>query len=186
MIRKAIATALAAGIVAVAACSDAPSAPTAAPLQGAATAVSANTHWPYTGHGNQNSQRSGLVQCERHPAYVGSAEIGPSGGQIVVGTSRVIVPPGALNKKVRITATMPAGEHISIFFEFSPHGLVFKKPAGLVLDASGCDIPSYYAPDIVYLGENGEILEYIQSYYSNHWHFVAAPIWHFSPYAVAW
>ena len=183
MIRKTIATALVAGIAVVTACTDGPTTPVAAPLQTASDASAA--HRGSYGRG-YNSWRSGLVQCENHPAYVGSAVIGPAGGQILVGTSRVIVPPGALNTKVTITATIPAGDNLEISFEFSPHGLVFRKPAGLVLDASGCDIPSYYAPSIVYLGENGEILEYIESYYSNYWHFVAAPIWHFSRYAVAY
>lgn len=180
MIRKTIASGLAAAIV-VAACSDAP---TVAPLRPAPAVPPANTH-DVVGRPD-SSWRAGLVTCERHPTYVGSAEIGPRGGTLVVGRSRVIVPPGALTKTVHITATIPAGDHITIQFQFSPHGLVFRKPAGLVLDASGCDIPSYYAPSIVYLGDNGEILQYIQSYYSNHWHFVAAPIWHFSRYAVAW
>jgi hypothetical protein len=178
MIRKFLTTAVAVGAVVAAACSDSPTtAP--APLQRAPAFSPAEHH-------ADNSWRAGAVMCELHPAYVGSAEIGPRGGQIIVGRSRVIVPPGALNRTVRITATMPAGETVEIYFDFEPHGLEFRKPAGLVLDASGCDIPEYYAPNIAYLGENGEILEYIQSYYSNDWHFVAAPIWHFSRYAVAW
>ena len=174
--------ALIAAVVLGASCSDGvPTAPLAPSAAG-----SASTHWPYNGHGSPDSYRAGLVSCTNHPAYVGEATIGASGGQIIVGTSRVIFPAGALTKKTRIKATIPAGEHLTMTFEFEPHGVVFKKPAGLVFDASTCDIPSWYAPDIVYLGENGEILEHIQSYYSNHWHFVAAPIWHFSRYAVAW
>ena len=140
----------------------------------------------HDGQGNPNSRTAGLVRCERHPTYVGSAVIGPAGGTLRVGSSRVIVPPGALDKKVFITATMPEGEFITIRFEFEPHGLVFRKPAGLVLDASGCDLGEWAAPDIVYLSDDGEILERIDSYYSSFWHTVAAPIWHFSGYAIAW
>jgi hypothetical protein len=165
-----------------ASCSD--GVPTA-PLAPAAT-TSASTRGAYYAQGSPSSSRAGLVSCEHHPAYVGTAEIGANGGQILVGTSRVIFPPGALTTKTRITARIPEGEHLTMTFDFEPHGVVFKKPAGLVFDASTCDIPSWYAPDIVYLGDNGEILEHIQSYYSNYWHFVAAPIWHFSRYAVAW
>jgi hypothetical protein len=179
--KKLLTTVLAAGIVVVAACTD--SSPTA-PLE-QASVVDAATRRNTSG-GRTNSWRGSLVTCENRPAYQGSAEIGPRGGTIVVGRSRVIVPPGALTKKVRITATMPAGEHVSIHFEFSPHGLVFKKPAGLILDASDCNVPYWYAPSIVYLSDSGEILEYLQSYYSNYWHTVAAPIWHFSSYAIAW
>lgn len=178
MIRKFLTTAVAVGAVVAAACSD-------APMTGPAPLQRTSAYSPAE-HRADNSWRAGAVQCEQHPAYVGSAEIGPRGGQIVVGRSRVIVPPGALDRTVRITATIPAGDHVEIYFDFEPHGLVFRKPAGLVLDASGCDIPSYYAPNIAYVGENGETLEYIQSYYSNYWHFVAAPIWHFSRYHIAW
>lgn len=166
------------------ACADANTAPEAAPLAG--TPKVAMQRRDSDGRGHPNSQRAALVRCENHPTWVGSAEIGPSGGQLVVGSSRVIVPPGALNKKVLVTATMPAGEFITVRFEFQPDGLVFKKPAGLVLNASGCDIQEWQAPNIVYLGDNGEILEYIESSYSNFWHTVAAPIWHFSGYAIAW
>jgi hypothetical protein len=171
-------------VATLAACADSNTAPPPAALAG--TPAVASLRPEYDGHGNPNSQHARLVQCERHPTWVGSATIGPNGGQLLVGSSRVIVPPGALNKKVFITATMPAGEFVTIRFEFQPHGLVFKKPAGLILNAAGCDIPAWSSPDIVYLGENGEILERIDSYYSNHWHTVAAPIWHFSGYAIAW
>lgn len=170
-------------LLSLAACADANTAPDPAPLKESSASASKKE---YRGHGNPNSQRAALVRCEQHPTWTGSAVIGPNGGTLLVGSSRVIVPPGALNKKVFITATMPAGEFITIRFEFQPHGLVFKKPAGLILNASGCDIPSWAAPDIVYLSEAGEILEYIDAYYSNYWHTVAAPIWHFSGYAIAW
>jgi hypothetical protein len=183
MVRMVRNTLILSAIVSLAACADANTAPQAAPLQQSSAEAS---HRSYSGHGNSNSQRAALVRCEEHPTWTGSAVIGPQGGQLLVGSSRVIVPPGALNKKVFITATMPAGEFITIRFEFQPHGLVFKKPAGLILNASGCDIPSWSAPDIVYLSDDGEILERINSYYSAYWHTVAAPIWHFSGYAIAW
>lgn len=169
---------------ALVACSDAKTAPETTPVLTAPSV--AMGRGDYSGHGNPNSARAALVRCESHPTWVGSATIGPRGGQLIVGSSRVIVPPGALNKKVFITATMPAGEFITIRFEFQPHGLVFKKPAGLILNASGCNIQDWQSPNIVYLGESGEILEYIDSFYSNYWHTVAAPIWHFSGYAIAW
>lgn len=174
---------------ALTACADANTAPSGAALAGTSSAATHRRGTDRDGDDDDkpdDPRRAALVRCEKHPTWVGSAEIGPSGGQLLVGTSRVIVPPGALNKKVFITATMPEGEFITIRFEFQPHGLEFKKPAGLVLNASGCDIPDWSAPNIVYLSETGEILEYIESYYSHHWHTVAAPIWHFSGYAIAW
>jgi hypothetical protein len=183
MIRRILTTALAAGVVAAVACSDAP---TTAPLQRASGAGAAHRKHD-NGPGNANSHQAALVRCENHPAFVGEGEIGANGGQIIIGDGgRLIIPPGALTKNVWIRATIPAGENVTIDFEFSPHGVAFKKPLGLVLNAAGCDIAGYSAPSIAYYNEEtGELGEYIQSYYSNHWHVVAAPIWHFSGYAVA-
>ena len=183
MIRKFFATISAAGIVVLAACSDAPTAP-AAPLLRAPSAgdAASNGYW-----GRTHSQGAALVQCETHPAYTGEGLIGANGGQIVIGGgSRLIVPPGALTTRVWIKATIPAGDNVTIDFEFSPHGIAFRKPLGLVLNASGCDIGEYKAPSIAYYNEEtGELGDYIQSFYSNYWHLVAAPIWHFSGYAIA-
>lgn len=180
MVRR---TLILSAIASLAACADANTAPDAAALKPTSAPAS---HRSNDDDDPPKPRNTALVRCERHPTWTGSAVIGPNGGQLLVGSSRVIVPPGALSKKVFITATMPAGEFITIRFEFQPHGLVFKKPAGLILNASGCDIPSWAAPDIVYLSDDGEILERINSYYSNYWHTVAAPIWHFSGYAIAW
>jgi len=66
-----------------------------------------------------------------------------------------------------------------------PEGLRFRKPAGLALDATGCDISGERAPDIVYLNDRGEIIQRIEATYSNAWHTIAAPIEHFSGYAIA-
>lgn len=184
MVRMLRTTLLLSGLLAIAACADANTAPDASPLKESSAAASHRTY--PGGRGNPSAQTAALIRCEEHPTWTGSAVIGPRGGTLMVGSSRVVVPPGALDKKVFITATMPAGEFVTIRFEFQPHGLVFRKPAGLILNASGCDIPSWATPDIVYLSETGEVLEYIDAYYSNYWHTVAAPIWHFSGYAIAW
>lgn len=114
----------------------------------------------------------------RDPQY-GTAIIGPSGGELIVGTHRLIVPPGALNQTVEISGSAPDAETPTIFFE--PHGLQFKKPAGLILDASSCtDVP-----DVVYLNEIGVVSEPIPAIYSTLWRTIAVPIDHFSGYAVA-
>lgn len=182
MIRTSLSLATLATLAAVlVACSDSPTEP---PTLSATPSVA--SHRAFHGGAQPRDGQAALVRCERHPTYVGSAEIGPRGGVLRVGSSRVIVPPGALNRKVFITATMPEGEFITIRFEFQPHGLVFRKPAGLILNAAGCNLEDWAAPDIVYLSDDGEILERLDSYYSPFWHTVAAPIWHFSGYAIAW
>ena len=61
------------------------------------------------------------------------------------------------------------------------HGLTFKKPAGLILDATSCvDVPT-----IVYLIDQVTVSAQIEAVYSNWWHTIACPIWHFSGYSVA-
>ena len=130
-----------------------------------------------------NSGRAGFVHCENSPAATGSADIGPSGGQLVVGRARLIVPPGALNTIVRITGTTLEGEVATV--SFKPEGLTFRKPAGLQFDVAGCDV-SGGAPDVVFVSDTGEILEHIDAVFSTFWHTVAAPIDHFSNYALAW
>jgi hypothetical protein len=114
----------------------------------------------------------------RDPQY-GTAVIGPSGGELVVGPHRLIVPPGALTRTIEISGTATEDGTPTIYLE--PHGLQFKKPAGLILDASNCiDVP-----DVVYIDELGVAAEPIPAVYSTWWHTIAAPIDHFSGYEVA-
>lgn len=124
-----------------------------------------------------NAESSGQpVACTVPAALTGSALIGPSGGELDVGPHRLIIPPGALTAVTLVSGTVPAGSTIRIDFE--PEGLQFKKPAGLILDASSCA----GVPNVVYLNEDGGIEEHIEAIFSNWWHTIAAPIDHFSGY----
>ena len=121
----------------------------------------------------------GMQGCTPRDAQYGTATIGPAGGELDVGTDRLIIPPGALTETVQVSGSSPAGTTPTIFFQ--PHGLRFRKSAGLILDASNCtDVPS-----VVYLSELGVDSPPIVATYSTWWHTVAAPIDHFSGYAVA-
>lgn len=121
--------------------------------------------------------QGGLQGCTPRDPQVGSAFVGPSGGELVVGSNRLIIPAGALTDTVTISGTSPADG--VIYFE--PHGLQFKKSAGLILDTSSCtDVP-----DVVYINEIGVLSDPILAIYSTWWHTIAAPIDHFSGYAVA-
>lgn len=123
------------------------------------------------------------VAClPRHPASV-SALVGPTGGVLAFGASRLIVPPGALHATVRLSAVTRGDASATV--DFFPEGLRFHKPAGLVLSATGCLTPAEGVPSVVYLGENGEILETIAATYDRRGKEVAAPIVHFSGYAIA-
>jgi len=131
--------------------------------------------------GNGGAQ-SFLVRCENWPA-TSSADIGPNGGIITVGRARLIIPPGALSDVVHVTGTALPDDNPTVAFQ--PSGLEFKKPAGLQFDVTGCEIPAD-SPDIVYLNDAGEIVERIEAVYSNYWRQVAAPVRHFSNYALAY
>jgi hypothetical protein len=128
-----------------------------------------------------DSDKGQVLACSRREAQTGSAVIGPNGGTLVVGNNQLIIPPGALQEETRITGTVPADTIASIHFE--PEGLRFRKPAGLQLDATGC-ARAEGQPSILYLDDNGNVLEKIDAVYSNWWHSVAAPIEHFSVYAI--
>lgn len=129
------------------------------------------------------TSHAALVACGKRTTLTDSGEFGPNGGTLWVGHNRLIIPPGALTKRVVISGTL-VGDTVA-FIKFEPSGLQFRRPAGLVLDASDCSMATGSVPSIVYLNEHGDIVEQIEAVYNNAWHTVAAPIQHFSGYAIA-
>ena len=130
--------------------------------------------------------RSSAAHCTRREGITGSALIGPEGGTLVVGNNYLIVPSGALDVPTVITGIVPADTIASILLE--PAGLTFRRPAGLILDATGCDVSgggTSSARDVVYLNDEGVVIQHIKAIFSTLWHTFAAPIDHFSQYAVA-
>jgi hypothetical protein len=123
------------------------------------------------------------VACKASRVVVEAGVFGPAGGTLIFGDSRLIIPGGALHDTVTITATRLNDGTSTV--QFHPEGLHFYKPAGLVLDGANCMLPDDGAPSIVYLGDHGEVLETIPARYDPHWKSVAAPIVHFSGYAIA-
>jgi hypothetical protein len=121
--------------------------------------------------------------CSPHGAVSASGVFGPAGGTLLFGNSRLIIPGGALRDTVTISATIPEGRSSSV--EFAPHGLQFMKSAGLVLSAASCELANPLAPAVVYLAPDGTVLEYIEAVYDPRWRTIAAPIDHFSGYAIA-
>jgi hypothetical protein len=119
------------------------------------------------------------LNCSPRHEATGSALIGPRGGILRIGNNRLIVPAGALTEKVLVSGTVPEGKPFQVNLE--PHGLQFRKAAGLILDATSCvDVP-----DIVYLIDQYTVSEPILAVYSNWWKAIACPIWHFSGYAIS-
>jgi hypothetical protein len=124
-----------------------------------------------------------VVACSPRDTIVSSGVFGPAGGTLVVGGSRLIIPGGALLDTVTITAVAKGDSTSEV--DFQPSGLHFAKPAGLVLDGTGCELDAATSPSVVYVAPDGSILETIEAYYDPHWKAVAAPIEHFSGYAIA-
>jgi hypothetical protein len=133
--------------------------------------------------GNAYGRPARPVVCTDRKAVVESGVFGPSGGTLIFGDSRLIIPGGALRGEVTITATAIGGSSSEV--DFQPHGLRFLKPVGLALGSAGCALPEDGMPNIVYLSDNGTVLETIPARYFPQWKAVAAPIEHFSGYAIA-
>ena len=134
-------------------------------------------------HSGQDGARPKPVACARHAPVVGSGRFGPSGGTLVVGNSRLFIPGGALADTVTITGTVLGDATSTISFQ--PEGLRFRKPVGLALSGADCSLPPTGEASIVYLGNDGQVRETIEAIYLPRWKLVAAPIVHFSGYAIA-
>lgn len=125
--------------------------------------------------------RGRVVACTRRAVASDSAAIGPSGGVLRVGNNALHIPAGALLETVMIRGEVPSDTIASI--RLSPEGLRFRKTAGLVLDAEGCrDVGE--GAKLLYLDESGSVIEAIDAVYVPRWKRVAAPIHHFSRYAL--
>jgi hypothetical protein len=126
---------------------------------------------------------TGLLSCQEQRYDVTYETIGPKGGTIKVGKHALVIPKGALRKNVRIKAEQMRGPTNSV--RFSPEGLKFEKSATLILDYKNCqDVGTPKA--IVYTTEEFDVLEVLRSWDLFKKRTVAAPIDHFSRYAVAY
>jgi hypothetical protein len=123
------------------------------------------------------------VACPAAEAATASVRIGPRGGVLRIAGSRLVVPPGSLRAGIRITAALRGDASGTI--DFLPEGLRFQEPALLVLSAAGCEIPAAGIAAVVHIGMQGEILETIAASFDRRRDEVAAPITHFSGYAIA-
>ena len=150
-------------------------APSGAALLALTEAEGAHPHAPAT------SAR--LVACSAHVPVAGSNVVGPRGGTIWIGGSRLIVPAGALRDTVTITGTA-RGDGTSTI-DFKPKGLHFLKPALLAFEGAECTFPGGAVPYVAYMGEGNTVLEHIAAVYVPRWKIVAAPIEHFCGYAIA-
>ena len=126
---------------------------------------------------------TGLLSCQEQQYDVEYQTIGPKGGTIRVGKHALLIPKGALRSNVRIKAEQMRGPTNSV--RFSPEGLQFEKSATLVLNYQNCqnvDVPKA----VVYTTEQLKVLEILKSLDLLKARTIAAPIDHFSRYAVAY
>jgi hypothetical protein len=124
-----------------------------------------------------------LLVCSPQPYAVTTATIGPKGGEIRVGTHRLVIPKDAVSKKTRITAEQISGSTNSI--RFSPEGFRFEKSAQLTMTYDNCALV-LLQKKIVFTSEKLKILEVLTSLDLFKKKTVSAPIDHFSRYALAY
>jgi hypothetical protein len=128
----------------------------------------------------------GLVKCTPLAADTESRTIGPWGGTINVGPHRLVVPAGALDRYVTITASIPANSNVNRV-TLLPHGLEFERAAALTMSYQNCDgLGSLLPKRIAYVDNALDVLYYLLSI-DNLWtNKVTGKIDHFSDYAIAW
>lgn len=124
-----------------------------------------------------------LLTCTPQPYQLVRKTIGYEGGTITVGNHTLVIPRGALRENTTITAEQMSGRTNSV--RFSPEGLQFEQPAGLVMNYKNC-LLVVLPKRVVYTDENLKILEVLRSLDLFRSKTVAAPIDHFSRYAVAY
>ena len=124
-----------------------------------------------------------LLSCSPQPYASRTQVVGVNGGTIYVGTHKLVIPAGALNRNYTIRAEQVTHRVNSV--RFSPEGLKFAKPAKLTLSYSNCS-PLLLLKRIVYTDELLRILELIPSLDDIRTKTVTGDIRHFSRYAVAW
>jgi len=125
---------------------------------------------------------TGLLTCQEQQYAVTYQTVGSQGGTIKIGKHSLTIPKGALRSNVQIKAEQMRGSTNSV--RFSPEGLHFEKQATLALNYQNCqnvEVPKA----VVYTTEKLKILEILQSLDLLKSRTIAAPIDHFSRYAVA-
>jgi hypothetical protein len=126
-----------------------------------------------------------LLACPPQPEVQASEEIGPAGGTLQVGPHHLVVPPGALDSLVLISAVAPKDPVVSVRFE--PEGLRFAQPARLTLSYAHCPLlPGLLPKRIAYTSDVLELLQILISSDNLLDRQVSADLDHFSRYAVAW
>jgi hypothetical protein len=140
--------------------------------------------WKRANPGLKGGPEIQLLRCEPQDYAGEAAIIGPKGGTLHVGDHELVVPEGALDQEVLISAEAPTSSLVDV--QLAPHGLQFQKPAKLTLSYERCVRPTLSDLLVVYLGQGNRLLELPPSVDDKSGKDVTADIDHFSRYAVAW
>jgi hypothetical protein len=108
--------------------------------------------------------------------------VGRSGGVVKVGPHSLVIPAGALDRTVAITASTEAGDVVKV--DFQPEGLRFASPATLRLSYAHCPRPPLL-PRVVYVDNLLSILELLPALNDFGSDRVTTKLRHFSGYAIA-
>ncbi len=132
------------------------------------------------GWGNTNPS-----SCNPLSPRTEGADIGPWGGELRIGPHTLIVPPGALLQRTRITGRITSDTVNSV--QFSPEGLRFVVPAILQLSYANCKRSNPLPMKVVYTSDDLlRLLELIPSQDRKLKQTVVGLISHFSRYAIAY
>lgn len=121
-------------LLAVMACSgDAP-----APTQASSTAASAQILWSPA----PATQKATLIECPAATPQSTSARIGPLGGILALGNTRIVIPLSAVLFPTKFTLTIPGSNlaEIEVSAEGTSHYL-FRLPIAMAIDYSRCNQP---------------------------------------------
>ncbi|HEX9393321.1 MAG TPA: hypothetical protein VF923_01645 [Gemmatimonadales bacterium] len=165
--------AFAAAVFAALSCSD-----------GGPTGVSAQPHPDALLFGLLSPKLS-LVTCTPMPYDSVTQTVGPAGGTIQVGAYSLVIPYGALDSAVTITAVAPSDTVNAV--RFQPQGLHFNQKASLTMSYANCGIVGWLLPqDIAYTDDSLNIIDLLPSVPNALSQTVTGSIRHFSEYALAW
>jgi hypothetical protein len=124
-----------------------------------------------------------LLTCSQQPYVKSTKVVGPEGGTITVGSHWLVIPRGALDRKVQITAEQVRGSANSV--RFAPEGLRFARPAEVTLSYANC-VQLPLKKRVVYTDELLKVLDLLSSKDATSSRTVTGKIDHFSRYAVAY
>ncbi len=130
---------------------------------------------------------STLLSCKTSAVRAETKEIGPGGGELRMGSHRLVIPSGALAANTLITGGVVDTAVVAV--ELEPAGLRFLAPVALTLDYKDCVLPTGAGGlHLAYISFDGtpRVAEHLVAQDDRGNGNVTAVISHFSRYAVAW